>query len=380
MFLERYIKGGPDIQEARAWEKRLGKKSTLSSGDKTDLARARVITRRHFLARVRDAAALTGAVLITGGGIITSETCFQDEASPNPEKASALRLKIHKYEERNRDIVNEATVTEILDMVKDLYRVTFGRERLDNKLIVATPENLKKLDPNAPLPDAPSGLAGIVIVKFDRDGKIQGFDDIPLLVYTGKDTAKDPNVNKLSVMRALLIHEFIHTQTHPRAMPDTGFENVGRERVSARYVRGLKWVGPQGEPAWFLEELNTQILSEYTNDPSGQDPIWQQIKESDLYRQSFDAAYFLGEEALAEIYKKLGITIKDIEDAHFRAKPKEFLELLDRNIAAMKIILPEPASSIFIKLNIKTRPIAENPNQYIQPLLNLKNAVVNSTP
>lgn len=380
-MLDRYIKGDAQVQEARARKKRIKAKSSLSSDDRNTLVDLSGITRRHFMARVRDLALLGGTVAIAGGGFLASENCFQDETAANPEKAAAFRLKIHEYEEQNRDIVNKTTITEIYTMVQDLYSATFGRKNLHNKLVIATPEDLKKRDPNALIPDAPSGIAGVFTVKFDRNtGKIQGFDSIPLLVYTGTETAIDPKVNKLSVIRAILIHEFVHTQTHPHAAPDTGLESVGKELVSAQYSRGLKWVGAQGEPAWFMEETNTQMLTEYTNDPMGQDPIWQQIKESDIYRHSFDASYFLGEAALREIYKKLGITIEQVEKFHYEGQPKEFLEYIDRKIAAKGLILPEPASSTLIKLDTQARDIAKSPNEYTQPLVNLKNAVVNSTP
>lgn len=382
MIFERYFKGGPEVQEARARRDRLSRKSSLSNTDRNTIAELRTVTRRHMLRRMRDAAIVGGAVVAGGGFLLFDSLTSNDSLEPNPTEANRIRKQIREYEDAHRDQVTTETVNTIYNLTASLYEATFGKKTTNTKFLPVTEQELKKYYPEGNLPDAPQGQAGVIIFSQDKDGHLKEVQTIAFTVYLGKENMLDPNVNKLSVIRAVLMHEFVHTQVQPKLIEGT--VTAGDTPFRARYARGLKWVANNApktdEPAWFFEEINNQLLTEYLNDPSGQDPIWDQIRKSPLYSKSFDKDYFSGKEILSTIYQKLGITIKQVEDAHSQSDVEAFLKHIDELITARGISLPSNFTSSIIKMNVSEVTNTEPEVTYIKPLETVRDLVLQSTP
>lgn len=348
-MFERYFKGPPEVQEARSRKDRLEKKSSLSAKDRQLLVDYGQITRRHFLKRVRDVSALTAATVL-GGGYLLHKGLSEEKPTAEPEVAESIRQKIVDFEQSHFNEVNHETVNTLYKFSLELYEATFGKKAKETELIIITEHDFKNRNPDAIFPEAPTGKAGEVIFNVDRTGQAESADRIRFIVYTGKESALDPDFNRLSAVRAVLIHELIHTQVEPIIIRGTAY--VGDKKFPAAYARGFKWVAAPTEPAQFFDELNTQLLAEYMNDPAGKDPIWDRMRNSPVYRNSFTQAYFPGKDAIKTIYERLGITIEEIEDYHYDSDGKGLLERIDDSISARGIELPQNFSSIVIDMDV----------------------------
>jgi len=267
----------------------------------------------------------------------------------DPAKAERIRGEIRELEEANWDNLSVETTAKLARLIPELYQATFGRKSIENQFFFV--DNSFFTSQGLPGEEAPLGHAGFI--KFYDETQVDDPSTIPIIILVGKPEIKDPNLNKLSVVRGLLIHEYIHAQTVP--VVENGEIIVGGERFRALYRRGLKWEYLNGNEeegkGRFFEEINTQLLSEYLNDPTEKDQLFNQIVQNPVYRFSLAPNYVAGAAILAKIYQKLGITPEEIEGFHFKAQPKEFLEKIDKLIQKQGIKLEKPASLILLNLN-----------------------------
>ena len=350
-----FFTGGQKLQESKDTVRRLEIKPRLSSREKDKLTQAKGVGRRHFLKLTATGigAALVGGV--TSGlinRIISSDG--QNETGPNLN-ADAIRQKIREFEAQNYGIVNDETTRPISQYISDLYEATFKREPTQKNVLIIANSFLK--EKGLPEEDVPIGEAGIVYYEPGTNGEIKD-PIIPVIIYAGKTETNDPSINKLSVFRALIEHESIHAQTQVEKVD--GPTTIGTKTFKADRKRGFKWIGVSdsnggidGEIGHLFDEMNTQFLAEYLNDPTNQDPIFREMNQSRVYQHSLSTVFVEGARLLRRIYAQLGITPQEIEALHFNAQPKELLEKIDLKVEQLGINLSKPASVILLDLNPK---------------------------
>ena len=346
-MLERarnFFTGGKDVQEARATIDRLGKHPKLSQSNQQRLEGVRKITRRHTIKLLASTLGLTAA---TSSATASAILLLRENGNSRAERAQEIRDKINLFEEAHAEDTSETTLQELFGMIDKLYEQTFDKKPAETKPVIIDEKQLKVWET---LPDSPEGES-LIPFSADRNGNPVALPIITLVIL-GKPELSDPNVLKISAVRAVYMHEYIHSQTKPvfeRGKPTT----VSGITFNSSYRRGLKWIekdkGEEGGVGWLFEETNTQLLTEYMLDPNGQDDLYQKMSNSPLYRKSFNLSYFEGVRILKQLYAKLGISIKEVEEAHYNADPKSLLDKIDRLIAQRGIVLPEPASRTLIK-------------------------------
>lgn len=372
--VREFFTGGEQLREARANIERLEVKSRLSNREQANLARSRRISRRHFL----KLAAATGIGVTAVGSIVgeliyrivTSDGQNETDSSSNVDK---IRQQIKEYESLHYGEVTEDTTKQLTEFISDLYGKTYGKKPIQNKVLVI--DNSYLTSKGQPEVQVPVGEAGVVALYQDTDsGKINQI--IPIIIFAGKPEASDPTINKLSVFRALIEHEFSHAQTIVTS--ETESVTVASRTFRADRRRGFKWVGitfDNGNHAeefcHFFDEVNTQLLAEYLNDPTNRDPIFGQMNASPVYKHSLATTYVEGAKHLRTIYQNLGIPTTDVEELHYEAQPKKLLDLIDQKVQALGIKLAEPASATLANLDPKS---ADDPEQ-ISPLAALADAI-----
>ena len=389
--LKEFFTGGEEVKQARLTIQRYGSRRRLSPGNQQLLEEATKMSRRHFLKLT----ALGTAGLIGSGtglwkfGEWLSKPTYRlpdqptgpldTETSPDYIKASALRQQIRDFERENYNHISTENLTTLTNLIAELYGETFGRKTLSRRLVLVSNDFYKEQE----LPDSeisePTGHTGIIYFLADQNNRIVGVQDIPLIINLGDPNTNDPEINKLSVFRALIMHEFIHTQTKPTFI--SGEVSIGKERFQAAYTRGLKWIlslvttsqdlTRENEKAGYFDEVNTQLLTESLNDPTGGDDLFVRMTQSLVYKHSLAPNFIWGASLLRGIYEKLGISTSEVAHFQFNAQPKELLEKIDDLIYQRGIILPQPASSILIKMNLPNPQTEEG----LEPLKELASMV-----
>lgn len=382
--IKEFFTGSEEVNQARLTIQRYGKKERLSPGNQQHLEEARGVTRRHFLTHTIPST--VAVVSLTGFGaykllesLITPRS-QPDILSSDPERANQIRQQIREFERENYSWPSTENLTTLANLISELYEVTFGRKALPRRLVLVSNEFFKEQGyPDSEILMEPTGHAGIIYFLADQNNRIVGVQDIPLIINLGDPNIGDPEINKLSVFRALIMHEFIHTQTKPTFI--SGEVSVGKERFQAAYTRGLKWIlslatmnqdaKPENEKAHYFDEANTQLLTEYINDPTGRDDLFVRMTQSLVYRYSLAPNFVWGASILRGIYEKLGISTSEVAHFQFNAQPKELLEKIDNLISQRGIILPQPASLVLINMN----PPNHQTEEGLEPLKELASMI-----
>ena len=375
--VKEFFTGGEQLREAKAQITRLEAKSRLSNREEDKLTQAQRISRRHLLKL-----AATGIGIAVVGGvtgelidwIVSSDG--QKETDGNSE-ADTIRQQIKQYESQHYGEVTEETTKQLSQFISDLYNQTYGKKPIQNKTLVIDNSYLRSK--GQPETQVPMGDAGVVVLYQDTNsGKINQI--IPIIIFAGKPEASDPTINKLSVFRALIEHEFSHAQT--KVTPETESVTVTGRTFKADRRRGFKWVDitfgdgdHTDEFCHFFDEVNTQLLAEYLNDPTNQDSIFRQMNASPVYKHSLATTYVEGAKHLRRIYQRLGISATDLEKLHYEAQPKKLLDLIDQKVQILGVRLTEPASTTLANLN----PGGNNDIVEIAPLANLADSISKQT-
>lgn len=327
--MREFFTGGPEVQSAKQTIKNLDHRRLLSAKNRQSLQNAHQITRRHFLTRQLPAIGVATLAVTTGTWSIF-------ESIPSDEQNTEdIRRKISTYEDQNQNNpITEESLQTLTNLISNLYESTFKKKTLNRRLFLATNEFFKKDGlKDEELPDFPSGDAGFLL------GRQDGSQEIPIIIFEGKPGTSFPGTNQYSLMRAIIMHEFIHAQT--TKIPAN--ISIGSEHLKG-YKRGLKFTnigGSEDERGHFFEEWNTQLLTEEMNDPTGIDNIF---KNKD---KSLDPLYLDGADLLRRIYKKLGITLAEIEDYHYKAEPLQFVRRIEAATQQAGIKLPTSLEQIF---------------------------------
>lgn len=348
-----FFTGGQRIRESRDTIQRLQAKSRLSNRERDKLTQARGISRRHFL---KLSSAGIGVAIVGGitSGLINRVVSSdgQNETDSNLE-AETIRQKIREFETQNYGVVNEETTKPLSQFISDLYKATFKREPAQKNVLVIANSYLK--ESGLPEEKVPVGEAGIVYYEPGTNGEFKN-SVIPVIIYAGKPETNDPAINKLSVFRALIEHEFSHAQT--KVTQETESITLADHTFRADRRRGFKWINVtfdngvrKEEFCHFFDEINTQLLAEYLNDPTNQDPIFRQMNASPVFQKSLATTYVEGARHLRTIYQNLGISINVLEELHYEAQPKKLLDLIDQRVQGLGIMLAEPASVTLANLD-----------------------------
>ena len=375
--VKEFFTGGEQLREAKAQITRLEAKSRLSNREEDKLTQAQRISRRHLLKL-----AATGIGIAVVGGVTVElidwivSSDGQKETDGNSE-ADTIRQQIKQYESQHYGEVTEETTKQLSQFISDLYNQTYGKKPIQNKTLVIDNSYLRSK--GQPETQVPMGDAGVVVLYQDTNsGKINQI--IPIIIFAGKPEASDPTINKLSVFRALIEHEFSHAQT--KVTPETESVTVTGRTFKADRRRGFKWVDitfgdgdHTDEFCHFFDEVNTQLLAEYLNDPTNQDSIFRQMNASPVYKHSLATTYVEGAKHLRRIYQRLGISATDLEKLHYEAQPKKLLDLIDQKVQILGVRLTEPASTTLANLN----PGGNNDIVEIAPLANLADSISKQT-
>lgn len=375
MFKEakEFFTGGQDVRESRDTIQRLQAKPHLSNREKGRLAQARGISRRHLLKLTVTG---IGVVLVGGvtGGLIDriASSGGQNETDLNLN-ADAIRQKIREFEAQNYGVVTEETTKPLSQHISDLYKATFQREPTQQNVLIIDNNYLK--ESGLPEENVPVGEAGIVYYEPGTNGEIKN-PIIPVIIFAGRPETNDPSINKLSVFRALIEHEFSHAQT--KVTQETESITLAGRTFRADRRRGFKWVGVTfdngaraEEFCQFFDEVNTQLLTEYLNDPTNQDPIFRQMNASPVFQKSLATIYVEGAKQLRTIYQNLGISISDLEELHYEAQPKKLFDIIDQRVQELGFTLAEPASVTLANLDPQN---GDDPAQ-ISPITDLADAI-----
>lgn len=175
-----------------------------------------------------------------------------------------------------------------------------------------------------------------------------------IIVFLGKTDNYDPNISRLSVIRAVFMHEFIHSQT--TVTVDHGSVFIGNQTLNPNYHRGLKYVidlATGNQRGWFFDEINCQMLTEYYNDPQGNSDLFQRIDNSPVYDKSFDKDYFPGAALLRKIYGALGISPLEIARYYHSADSKGLLKKMDELLYRKGVAGREEFSDTFFSASQK---------------------------
>lgn len=135
------------------------------------------------------------------------------------------------------------------------------------------------------------------------------------------------------------MHEFIHAQTTKTPTDIL----IGSDFLKG-FKRGLKFSninGSEDERGHFFEEWNTQLLTEEMNDPTGNDNIFRNKNKS------LDPLYLDGADLLRRIYKKLGITIAEVENYHYNAQPLQLVRRIEAAALQAGVKLPTSFEQTF---------------------------------
>lgn len=269
------------------------------------------------------------------------------------EKAQAIRAQIRVFEQEHANDITKENLTHLFGLVTQLYEATFNKKAAPTRLLVVTPEDVLR-NPGLLQADYPEGFAGAIMSNSDKNTSKEFPYTKPVILGTGMLEKTDPGINRMSVYRALMIHELIHTQTKPRQEREEVV--IGSKAITTGGATGFKWFNSGGnrrEVAQFFDEVNTQLLADFMNDPTGQDTIYEQMRNSPVYRNSLAPNYTPGVKLMKELYRKLCISVYDVEGHHFNAQPGEILKVIDNVIASRGIVLPQSASSLLIDWNPK---------------------------
>ncbi len=253
-----------------------------------------------------------------------------DFIDPQPEKAQQTRQEIKDYVGSHPEDLSDEAITHIFELNKHLYTAAFGRSLAPVKLQIVTNEKLRAQGLGEIT--TPQGSAAQVNLILDRQGGRPKVESISLAIFTGKPESYNPGLPKLQIIDAIIKHELIHTQTEPKY----GFIQVevgDHPKVMASGVRGLKWIGiststfPSSELSIFFDEVNTQLLTEYMNDPANQDNIFREIAKSNS--PSITPAYIEAAALLRRIHGALEISPFEVKKFHQHADPKGLLDRID---------------------------------------------------
>lgn len=263
--------------------------------------------------------------------------------------AQQIRQEINAYIEANLNDLSDNAISRIFRMELDLYNAVFGKPVTKVELILARNEELK---PTEKAYDYPFGRAGYIMLNT----RTNSVENITAVIAVGKSENYDPKIGKLRVMDALLKHELVHTQTNPVLRPVR--VKVGDfPEFTAQRTRGLKWVdtvvpGNSGtEVGYFFDEINTQFLAEYVNDPSGQDNLFQRMADSPFQKHTISSVYTEGAKQIGKIYKALGITPEEVQGYHYSANPAGLLNKIDSATMQKGIKLPFKPSTVLLVAN-----------------------------
>lgn len=276
---------------------------------------------------------------------------------PDLEEANHIRGKIADFEDKHANTVDQETINQIFQYSIDLCNATFGRGTVQSPPILYTNEELKKTGLHDPV-DVPQGdSSGIIFVEY----KGKQYALTPMRIFLGDPRKSDPDLNKLSLIRGLILHEMVHRKTaiRPLAPGDQlnfqpALVKIGDEQFYAYFTRGFKWItDPENgkQKAYFFDEINTQLLAAFINDPTEQDPLYQNIVTSPLYRNSLSPHFYIGADLMKELYRKLGISIEDLEKLHLAAQPEVLLAEIDRRILRAGFKTAPLISSFLINLD-----------------------------
>lgn len=321
------------------------------------------ISRRRFLQWGLGGLAAAGGALFTGWKF----TEFLTDSS-SLERQKAIRQQIKEFEETNPEITRE-TLQTLVNLELQLYEATFKRKPAPTRLGVATNDDLK--NEGLREKEVPEGQAGAFILRgISAKDNIQTM--IPIFIFLGKPENTDVQVKRISVFKGLIAHELIHTQTLPRI--EKGTITIGESVFTVEgYARGFKYVDKTGEEyGHFFNEINTQLLTEYFLDPTGQDTLFHAMSQSPVYKRSITPTYTEGARILRELYLVLGISMEAVETFHFNAQPKEFLELIDQLIEKRRIRLNQKASQTLINLVSKGQSVIEGLASLHELLIKIK--------
>lgn len=306
--------------------------------------------RRRFL---RGAAGLAGAGLLLGCGIAPVRQSGVG-VKADPDEASAIRREIREFEAANWDDVSTSKVVWIYGKITELHTATFGLPQIKTTLVAFGHDalgsermrelGLSQLRQEVPWGDASALGANSATLRPDQVAQ-SGI----VLLYTGKENIKDSNINKLSIVRVVAQHEHIHAQTKFLKPGKVMIDGVPFE---VTLQRGFKWVTNEprdNQKAWYFDEVNTQLLAEFMNDPKGEDDIYERMLQSKVYNSSI--SWIEGASALRNVYRGLCIPEGEVRPFHFEANPQGMLNQMDAAVTRHNLVLPQRASSALIRLN-----------------------------
>lgn len=374
MFKEirEVITGGEEFASDRAKLEFLKHKPHLTRSEKSQYAALEEkVSRRLFISRGVAATASGVATLGFGlqnlepvldiGGIIfrrrstvqTSSTKESSESAPgadslSSDKADKVRQQIKNYESLNSNRpANGQDVIKVFHMIDALYKETFRKETVFTRITVR--ENNREI----PLGD------------FYYDSR-SGYD---IAILMGRPNKNDPSLTQLAAYRGLVLFLFTQAQALPRI--ENKIVTLGANNFQSIQTLGLRWFtlgsGANNEVGGFFENLNTQIIAEDLNDPTGRDDLFVRMRESPLYRHSLAPIFQQGAQVLRKIYSSLGISTQEIEVLRYHSQPEELLQRIDGRIESLGIPLVEPASVTLIRLN----PRNFQSNTDLKPLYDL---------
>ncbi len=363
-MLREFFTGGPEVQTAKQTIKKIERKNPrrISLGDREILDSAHAITRRFFLTRQLPAIGVATIAVGTGAwGVIfeaTHSDTDQNHPETDPQQAREIRAKLQNYEQFQGETVNNETLQTIATYVADLYKATFGLSIIPTKAIFPSNEAIKEIAQKDGLGDNinaedPSGIS-IFQGEYNQQNPTNIKILMDIIVFLGKTDNYDPNISRLSVIRAVFMHEFIHSQT--TVTVDHGSVFIGNQTLNPNYHRGLKYVidlATGNQRGWFFDEINCQMLTEYYNDPQGNSDLFQRIDNSPVYDKSFDKDYFPGAALLRKIYGALGISPLEIARYYHSADSKGLLKKMDELLYRKGVAGREEFSDTFFSASQK---------------------------
>lgn len=321
---------------------------------------------------------MLGSLSLVGAGVLAACGTPIPRQKPNevradPDKANTIRREIGEFEATNWDNVSNSNVIWIYGKIAELHTATFGLPQIRTTLVAfgydaLGSEKARELGLSQMREEIPWGDASLLGANSATLKPNQVAQSGIVLLYTGKEEIKDPNINKLSVVRVVAEHEYLHSQTK--------FLKPGRVIIDGvpfevTLQRGLKWVTNElrnNQKAWYFDEVNTQLLAEYMNDPTGGDNIYERMLQSPIYNRSI--GWIEGAGALRSIYRSLCIPEGEVRPFHYNADPQGALDRIDQTVVRNGIVLPERASRMLIRLS----PNEGSEDARIQVLQNINQA------
>lgn len=379
MKLGEILRGGTAVVEAEKRIEELTNKPHLSRREKVQLARTqKFLGRRRLLA---GGAGLVGATALSVADLnpivwavrslphVNNPTAdnnpgqaafvYARDRAINPN-AENVRRQIREFEEGHIGPVTKDDVKKLFNFSAELYKETFGK-LLPVNLSVISLEEARNQN-----------------LREEEFGRVLWYSAKPpiIRIFLGNNEANTTPIKNISTFRAIVMHNFVYSQAP--LLEERRMTKVGNIQFMPDYRMGFQWgKRNQRDFSYFgtsFDAINTQLLTEYINDPTDQDDIFIRMTKTPPYNAFFSLTLIEGTRLLKDVYMKLGISIDEVEKLRSSSQSVEFLTKIDRMVGALGISLREPASSVFVRLNLQDT----KSETQLRPLVELSSQVVKS--